>query len=665
MRLKHSLPLLFLGAGLGLALLPATPPRAATQAAETGAEPPPGAPVEAPPEEETRSIAYSVTLPETGDAALDEAIRRASALERLRESAPVDTYGLIGRAIAESDHLRDALRSEGYYGGRFAVLVEGTPPETPGLATRLQSRPAGATPVAVAVTVVPGPRYTLAAPRLVAEPAGTALPDGLSQALPGAGLAAGAPARAQPVLDAEARITTALREAGHPFASLRRRVLVDHDARVLEVTFLIAPGPRAQFARPRVIGTGPAAGTAPGGSETRTETRTDARTDAGLLGRIVAPLEGETYRPAKLEEARRNLLSLDVFSTVRARAAERLDESGRLPVTFTVIERPLRAIGFSAAYETRYGPTFSTYWEHRNLLGGAEKLRLEAEVNRLGTTGDTSDTGGRLAASLKTPWFAGRNQTLSLDTAALRERPDAYDRDAFTLGATLERSLSPRLALSAGPQVEFSRVTQDGETTSYQLLGLLGTLRWTDVDNPLNPSRGLRGTLLVNPIYSLGESNAFTRLRAQASTYLDLSGDQGSILALRGAVGSILGASFGGVPPDKRFYSGGGGSVRGYSYQSVGPRTAAAEPAGGLSQVEATLELRQRVSGPWGMAVFVDAGSVTRDPMPDFGNLRFGAGLGLRYLTGIGPLRADIALPLNRESGDSAFGLYLGIGQAF
>ncbi|WP_157135915.1 autotransporter assembly complex protein TamA [Teichococcus cervicalis] len=638
MRLKSSLPLMILVAGAGLALPLLGLVQAAAQPAADSAVPPEASPADT--EAEERTVEYSVTLPETGDEALDDAISRASTLENLRERAPVDTYGLVSRAIAESNAMRDALRSEGYYAGRATILVDGAAPDTPGLADRLSARPAGAGPIPVTITVERGPQYRLDPVRLQAEPQGAALAEAGET-----GLEPDSPARAQPILDAEGRLTKALQDAGHPFAAVRRRVTVDHDTRRMQVTFLVSPGPRAQFARPGVTG--------------------ERRTDSALLGRIVAPLEGETYSQERIGKARQDLLSLGVFSTVRARAADRLDEDGRLPLTYTVIERPLRAIGFSAAYETRYGPTFSTYWEHRNLFGGAERLRLEAEVNRLGSGSGTRDTGGRVSASLRTPWFAGRNQSLTFDIAALRERPDAYDRDAFTLGATLERALSPRLSVSAGPQLEFSRVTQDGATTDYQLVGLLGSLRWTDVDSPLNPTRGTRATLLVNPIYSLGESNAFTRLRAQGSTYFDLSGDQGSILALRAAVGSIVGASFGGVPPDKRFYSGGGGSVRGYSYQSVGPRTASDEPAGGLSQVEGSIELRQRVSGAFGMAAFLDAGSVTRDPTPAFDNMKFGAGLGVRYLTAIGPLRADVAVPLNRERGDSAFGLYLGIGQAF
>jgi len=591
------------------------------------------------PEINLPSIAYEVTLPETGDEALNEAIRRASALEQLRERAPVDAFGLVSRALAATENMRDAMRSEGYYSGTSRITVAGETPDTPGLAERLEQW-RGPGPVPVVVSVEPGPRYSLATVRVQAEPPGTPL-----GAAGDTGLEIGSPARAEPILEAESRMTTALLDSGHPFATIRRRVTVDPDTDRMEVTFFVHPGPRAEFAVPSVTG--------------------EKRTSSELLAEVVRPLAGQVYSPEALAETRRNLLGLGVFSTVRSRAADRLNAEGLLPVTFTVLERPLHAVGFSAAYETRYGPTFSTYWEHRNLFGGAERLRLEAELNRLGTTGDINETGGKIGASLRTPWFAGRNQTLTFDIAGVRERLDAYDRDAFTLSALLDRTISPRLSFGFGPQVEFSRVTQDDVTTNYQLFGVLGQARWSDVDDRLNPSQGVRAALLVNPTYSLSNSSSFTRIRAQASTYFDLSGSQSTILALRGVVGSIVGGSYGQVPPDKRFYAGGGGSVRGYDYQSIGPRTADNEPAGGLSLVEGSVELRQRVSGPWGMAAFIDAGSVTTDVTPEFRDMKVGVGLGLRYLTAIGPLRADVAVPLDKEPGNSAFGLYIGIGQAF
>lgn len=627
MRLKHSLLLLILTAPGAVAFsLPAP-----------GQESPAAAPTEPSAEVEEVTRSYEVTFPETGDSELDDALRRASTLEQLRESVPVDSDGLIARALNEANSIRNALRSEGYYDGSGSVTLAGQAPDTPGLSARLTAMPG---PVPVVLKVEKGPQYLLAPIVVQAVPPGTALDDaGEVQ------LQAGSPARAQPIVDAQGKLTENLRNTGHPFPEVGRRVIVDHDTRRMEVTFRVAPGPVARFATPSVSG--------------------EERVNSRLLANVVQPLEGRVFSQERIDRTRRDLMGLGVFSTVRARAADRLDETGALPVAFTVVERPRRAIGFGAAYETRYGPTFSTFWEHRNLFGGAERLRLEAEVNRLGTGGGTSNAGGKLGANLRQPWFLGVNQTLVYDIAVLREKLDAYDRDAFTAAITLERPITDNLTIAAGPLGEISRVTQDDVTTNYQLLGVMGQARWEDVNSILNPTNGLRVTFLASPIYNFTDNALFTRTRAQAATYLDLTGDGGSVLALRGVVGSIIGAEQNSVPPNQRFYAGGGGSVRGYSFQAIGPRTRSNQPRGGLSLVEGSIELRQRLNGPLGMAAFVDAGSVGDDQTPEFGNLKLGAGVGVRYLTAIGPLRADVAVPLNRESGDSAFGLYIGIGQAF
>ncbi len=623
MRLKQSLLLLALTAPVAVVFsLPAP-----------GQETPATAPAE--PEEVVRT--YEVTFPETGDESLDSALRRASSLGQLRETVPVDADGLIARAINESTAIRNALRSEGYYDGSGSVTLAGEAPEAQGLARRLAAMPE---PVPVVIRVQKGPQYHFAPVTVLAQPAGASLADAGTVAIE-----AGSPARAQPVVDAQSALAENLRNSGYPFPEVTRRVIVDHDSRMMEVTFRVAPGPVARFATPSVTG--------------------QEGVNDQLLANVVRPLSGQLYNRQAMDRTRRDLMSLGVFSTVRARAAERLDEAGALPVTYTVVERPRRAIGFGAAYETRYGPTFSTFWEHRNVFGSAERLRLEGEVNRLGTGGGTSNAGAKIGANLRQPWVFGVNQTLVYDIALLRERLDAYDRDAFTVAITLERPLTDHLTLTAGPLGEISRVTQDDMTTNYQLLGVLGQLRWENVDNQLNPTRGLRASGLVSPLYNFTDAAVFTRLRAQASTYIDFTEDGGSILALRGVVGSIVGAGPESVPPDKRFYAGGGGSVRGYAFQSIGPRTRNNNPRGGLSLVEASVELRQRVSGPIGMAAFVDAGSVGTDQTPEFSNVKVGAGMGLRYQTPIGPLRFDVAVPLNRESGDDAFGLYIGIGQAF
>jgi translocation and assembly module TamA len=583
---------------------------------------------------------YEITFTRTGDANLDSAMEGVSVLRRLRESVPTSAEGLVARALQDLDHLRTALRSQGYYAGTPRITLAGEPPDAPNLALRLAAR--GPDPVPVTISAETGPQYRISSATLRPH-----APDlDISGAGEVAGLGPGDPARAETVNGAQETVLTRLREAGHPFASVpRREITVDHDTRTMEVVYFIQPGPRARFAQPAVEGT--------------------ENVDQGLLRRASGVLAGEVYDPRELDRVRRDILALGVFGTVRARTGERLDPDGRLPVTFLVAERPFRAVGITAGYETRYGPNIRTYWEHRNLFGGAERLRLEAELSRTTQRG-VSDWGYRLNANLRQPWFAGLNATAVTDVAILRERLLAYDRDAITAGFSLERKLDPRLTVSAGIAADIGKTSELDQDLSYALLSLPLGLRFDGTDNVLDPSRGYRANLLVSPTVSFGDTQeVFLRVRGMGSAYFDLTGDKGSILALRAGFGTLAGAEAGNIPPHLRFYAGGGGSVRGYDYQSIGPRRRDQSPRGGLSLIEGSVELRQRVRGALGIAVFADAGSVGEDPLSGFGDLRIGVGLGVRYSTAIGPIRADFAVPLSKEPGNSGYGIYVGIGQAF
>jgi translocation and assembly module TamA len=200
---------------------------------------------------------------------------------------------------------------------------------------------------------------------------------------------------------------------------------------------------------------------------------------------------------------------------------------------------------------------------------------------------------------------------------------------------------------------------------AFTLFGVMGAFRYDNTTNPLDPRQGQRITLSATPYYSALDANYFTRLLVIGSSYFDMSGDGASVLALRAALGSAPGAGRDEITLDKRFYAGGGGSVRGYTYQSIGPRDALNRPLGGASLIEASAELRQRLGESWGIAAFLDAGGVGEEATPDFSQIRAGTGLGLRYLTAIGPLRFDVGLPLERQKGDPSYGIYIGFGQAF
>ena len=172
--------------------------------------------------------------------------------------------------------------------------------------------------------------------------------------------------------------------------------------------------------------------------------------------------------------------------------------------------------------------------------------------------------------------------------------------------------------------------------------------------------------LLVTPTQSFGNSSAtFVIAQLSGSAYFDLSGGGRSVLALRGLVGKAFGANQFSLPPDQRFYAGGSGTVRGFRYQSVGPQFPDGKPTGGTAVSAGSVEFRQRIREHYGVVAFVDAGQVTANGAPFTSNWRVGAGVGARYYTSIGPIRLDVAIPLNRQPHGDAMELYIGIGQAF
>ncbi|MGG5821693.1 autotransporter assembly complex protein TamA [Falsiroseomonas sp. HW251] len=587
-----------------------------------------------------QELDYATTLVPTGEGGLDTKLRDASQLIALARDAPVDANGLVARAEADPRRLEEVLRSEGWWAPRITVTIAGEPAGTPGLAERL----AGRAPVPVEIRVDPGPRYTLR--RIAVRPATEADAAALARLPEPAGLRPGEPARADAVLDAEAALKDDLLRAGHPLAAVAdREVVVDHDAQRMDVIWTLAPGPRADFARPTVEG--------------------DTQVNRALIERVAAArLEGQPYSPQRLERARRDVQALGAFDAVRARAADRLDEAGRLPTTFSVTDRPRNAAGINLAYETSFGASARTYYERRNLFGNAETLRLEAEISRIGE-GGIATANYRVGANLRRPGLFDGQTAVVADTYVTRERLEAYDRDAFVVSLIFERRLGERWLLRAGPIFETGRIGLTEDTLSpYTLAGLVTAARYDNTNSLLDPTRGWRLDLAATPYADLADGGGFVRMQGTARTYLDITGGGGSVVALRGSVGSVVGDTAN-IPLDKRFYAGGGGSVRGYTYQSIGPRNAANQPTGGLSLVEASFELRQRISGPIGLVGFLDAGSVTNREAPSLQDMRYGAGLGFRYATAIGPLRLDVGVPLNPQPGDASYAFYVGLGQAF
>jgi len=589
-------------------------------------------------------LPYTVTIAPTGDAALDTALNGSAQLVALRTRAPAGPFAVIARARADVPRLQTALESFGYYASTIGVTIAGHPLDDLALPDALAAAPAKP-PAAIDIHIDRGPLFTL---RHV----------GLDGAVPAAGRRAftlhpGEPARAASVLGAGGAVLGALREEGYAFAVVDQplAVLVP-GAHALDVSFHVTPGPRVDLGPIALHGL--------------------ARVNLGFVRRRLLVHQGQLYQPSKLEAARQDLAGVGVFSGVTVRTAPALDAQGELPVTFDFAERPRHTVGFTVAYSTDLGGSAGATWSDRNLFGNAEQLNLAATLTGLGGTAVTG-LGYDVTAQLIKPDFLRRDQQIEFDLAAIKQDLEAYQQTAFTVGTVLTRKLTRQWSVSLGLTAEQERILQEDATRDYTLVALpvTGKFDSTGLSNPLDDAtHGVRATIGASPTQSISNSATFVILQASASTYFDLarlgwSKPGASVFAVRGLVGSAQGAGQFDLPPDQRFYGGGSATVRGFKYQSVGPLFADSNPEGGAAIDAASIEFRQRVWGNIGAAVFIDAAQVDASSAPFEGTLREGAGAGLRYYTPIGPIRVDVAVPVNAPPHGDAFELYLGLGQAF
>ncbi|MBW3098894.1 autotransporter assembly complex protein TamA [Pseudohoeflea sp. DP4N28-3] len=587
---------------------------------------------------------YSVTLDIVGafptasgaDDDLRDDLRAASELIR-EEGSPVSgSVGLISTASSDFEHLLGALYEDARYGGVVNVTLAGRPLES----LRLDADLSVYEPVPVVFTVEPGPQFTFGTVALRGEAESLREPSNY-------GLEPGAIARSTTILAAETRIVEALQQKGRPLAEVSgRQVVADHATNTLDVTINVDAGPVAPFGTTSVDGA--------------------EKVDPDFVAYMAGIEPGTVYDPDALEAAEKRLKSLEVFSSVAVRGAETLHADGSVPVEVGVAERKFRYFGLGATFSSTEGGGLEAYWGHRNLLGRAEKLRIEGSVAGIGDTTRYQDLTYRGALLFEKPGVIAPASTFTSEFAVEQEDSDAYRRFSVIGKAGLVYQRTERQTLSGGVEVEYARLT-DSFSVEQETLTVALPLEFVyDARNDtLDPTRGYRLLAHLEPAYETLGGNSFVKIRGEGSVYRALDEAKRFVVAGRLAAGTILGADLDDIPANRRYYAGGGGSVRGYAYQGIGPRDAAGDPTGGRSYLEASAELRIGVTEKIALVPFIDAGAVGAGSWLEDAELRTGAGVGVRYKTPFGPLRLDVAIPLDRRAGDPDYGIYAGIGQAF
>ncbi|MFS0738506.1 BamA/TamA family outer membrane protein [Sphingomonas sp. 1P06PA] len=582
-------------------------------------------------DEQTPSIRYRTETRGFKDVKLDGQFRDLSAL--VKDGSKAANAAQVSARADEDVKLGERLlRSEGYYDGVVTATVD-----------PVKDRPGE---LVATVTAVPGTRYTLGSIEVT-----RAAPEPRQLAIDALALKVGAPIVAAEVESAEANVALRLPEQGYPFVTVGARdVLLDERDHRGAYTLPVDSGPKSRFGKIRVQGD-PVFGV----------------DHVTLLTRFDP---GDLYDSRKTDDLRQALIGTSLFSTIAIEPVRTgtvaADGTEAVDLLVSQTKGPWRSLAASAGYGTGEGIKITGSWTHRNLFPDEGALSVAAvagtQEQSLGVNFRRSNAGQR-------------DRTFALGASAGRRDFAAYNAQTISLTGSLARQSTPIWQkkwtwsiggeLIATRETPFRDVVQDRERSTYFIAALPAQLGYDGSDSLLDPTRGFRITARVSPEAqkrSSGGFDGYGRLLLEGSAYFPAM--ESLVLAGRARVGSILGASRDDIAPSRRYYAGGGGSVRGFGFQELGPKDINNDPLGGTSLTEFAIEARYRF-GNFGIVPFVDAGRVGTGSTPSLSGMRYGAGIGGRYYTNFGPLRVDIATPIGREPGESKVALYISIGQAF
>jgi len=565
---------------------------------------------------------------ESGELEMESALANTSLVMAAKRDGVTNPQEILAAARADYGRLVGALSEQGYFGPTVSILVDGRE------AGNIPAMLALSQVLRIEVVVATGPAFEFGATEIAPLVSTTALPTGFRT---------GAAAKT-PVISEAARVSLAgWRAIGHAVAQIDQQdIIADHRQARLDVRLRIKPGPRVRFGALNISG-------APSVRESR-------------IREIAAIPSGAVFDPTVLERAAARLRTAGAFSSVTLREAETLGQDDTMDVNLSLVEATPRRFGFGAALQSAEGLTLSGFWMHRNLLGGAERFRIEGEVSGLG--GETNGPDYQLRAGLTRPSTFNRDTDLFF-IAELEQLDEPYylSRQA-SAEVGVSRYFSETLSAEAALSYRFSDVEDSLGTQQFSHLALPLALTRDRRDDPLNPASGTYLHTEIMPFFGLGDSASGGRGYLDARVYRSVGAEDGIVFAGRLQFGSVVGASIADTPPDLLFFSGGSGTVRGHSYQSLALQSGAVK-TGGRSFLGFAGEARVRMSETITAVAFYDTGYIGANSLIDSeGSWHSGAGLGLRYQTGIGPIRLDVATPVTGSSANSVQ-IYIGIGQAF
>lgn len=545
---------------------------------------------------------------------------RANALLRADIPEPRSVLEKRNRAASLARSVEDLLAAEGY------------------LAATVQPDDFSTLEGSAALHVDPGPLFVVASTRLTGAEAVdpqtlTLLNASLAEVRPGAVV------RAAEIERVEAELVSKLHQNGYAFAtSPGIDALASRDEGNVEITYTLTPGPLVRLG-------------------VLESDETDSRSLRAI--QVLKTWDtGDIYTPRIIDRLRSRLRSSGLYDGIGVAVAPDPGEDGYHTVSLTLTDAQPRSIGFGVTASTTEGIGADVIWERRNVTGRADKVTVQAAAATLSRS---------LTAGYELPNIGRFGRTFTAETGVRAEETPAYDLQGIRVAAGLAQPITRQLTVSVGGAIDATRITDQrtriflGESEQLTF-SIPVAATYTDVGDPLDPQDGIRALASVESGVSLGNSTpGYTRMLLSGATYRKIAEDL--VLAVRAEYGAFSGSNA--VPPDRLFFAGGGGTVRGYEYQSLSPTDPLGGYTGGRSLFSTSAELRWRRSERFGYVAFVDAGAASNDAGSVFGEASAAVGFGIRYYPGFGPIRFDIAAPLDKRPGDAPVQIYVSIGQAF
>jgi len=580
-------------------------------------------------------VNYALSFSAGGDKDLTGILQEASGLYTDQKNAVSGDLGLVIKARDDRERLLAALYENARYGAVVTIKVAGTEiDKLPPVPLFPHDRP-----VPVTVTVDPGPVFTVKSVTLTGD-AQQFNPDDY-------GLANGAEAKSNVVVMAAGKMVEDLEAEGRPLAKLTKRELVaNHDDDTVDITIGAEGGPVADIGDVKIVGS--------------KKVKEDFIRDWSRLNK------GQRYSPQDVKDASERLRKLGVFSSINITKGDRLDKSGKLPMAIQLSDGKQRYFGGGVQFSSIDGLGLQGYWGHRNLFGGAESLKISGAVSRIGNTFDYKELDYNFSVLFSKPAAFSQITTFSTGVTAAAVHPDSYRSATFSTFANVAFDLSRIDTVTGGVDLTWNETEDVFGTGQYLIFSTPISWQRDASDDPLNPTKGYKLNLKTQPSYEFNNSLPFSSFEGAVSGYYPMGQEDDIVLAGKLSMGTLLGVTdISDIPAIRRFYAGGGGSVRGYGFQEISPRNNDGDALGGKSYVLASFETRIKINDKFGVVPFLDVGTVGRQVYPDFSDIRAGLGIGIRYATPFGPLRLDVAVPINRYDDGAAFGIYAGIGQSF